>query len=58
MIKQVLADELGSPVQDQDSSKAFGRLSDAPLEPDEKLHLVASLADQGREPAGYKHWQE
>ena len=57
VIKQVLTDELNSPVQDHDSSKAFGRLSEALLNPEEKAMLVVSLSGQGLKPAGYEEWQ-
>lgn len=56
-IKQVLQDELGSPVLDQDSSKAFGKLSGELLSSDEKAGLLESLSNVGLEPTGYSEWQ-
>lgn len=56
-IKEVLEDELDSPVLDQDSSRAFGKLSGALLSSDEKARLVQSLSSRGLEPTGYSEWQ-
>jgi hypothetical protein len=58
VIKQVLADELNSSMQDQDSSKAFGRLSEVLLKPEEKAQLLGILSDRGLEPTGYEEWQK